>query len=286
MNFLKTCLVGIFIIVGIPAFSQAKDSVYVGTVKGITRDSVNNYVLQSATVSLYRLKDSSLLGYQLSKNSGEFKFEKMPVGMPLQVVVSFSGYKNFKKEFTIPRDKKEVDLKDLNVATKDMLEEVVVEYIPPMRVKGDTVEFNADAFKLGKNDVAEDLFRKLPGVTVWGDGAIFVDGKEVNNLLVDGKPFLGGDSKVAIQNLPKDAIDKVQVYQQILDEQNPLDSTTEINIRMKADKKSGKFGKIGIGYGSRDRFDAGGGMNFYSPGQQLTLVGAANNVNKGADNVH
>lgn len=269
------------------SFSQSKDSSYIGTVKGVTKDSANNYALQSATVSIYMVEDSSLLGYQLSDNSGKFRFEKMPVGQPLQVVVSFGGYKNFKKTFTIPADKKEMDLENLNLSMQnEMMDEVVIEYVPPVRMKGDTLEFNADAFKLEKNAVVEDLLRKLPGVTVWGDGVIYVNGKEVNNLLVDGKPFMGGDSKVAIQNLPKNAIDRVQVYQQNLDEQNPLDSTTEVNIKLKADKRSGMFGKVGAGYGSRDRFDAAGGMLFYSPHTQFTIVAAGNNVNKDANSVN
>ena len=276
----------IFFLCGFTAFSQNKDSSYIGTVKGIAQDSVFNSPLQSATVAIYKAEDSALLGYQLAGNQGEFSFTDIPVGIPLRIVISYSGFKSLRKVFTIPVNNTTLDLAALNIERAELLDEVVVEYIPPVRMNGDTLEFNANAFKLEKEAVVEDLLRKLPGVTVWGDGVIYVNGRQVNNLLVDGKPFFGGDNQVAIQNLPKNAIDKVQVYQQNQDEQNPLDSIIEVNIKLKADKKTGKFGKIGVGYGTRDRFDADGSLNFYSPNTQFGIVGSANNVNKEAAGIN
>jgi hypothetical protein len=246
--FLKIYVGFIFLLLSTSVFSQTKDSSYIGSVKGIAKDSVYNSALQSATVAIYKVEDSVLLGYQLAGSSGEFNFKEIPVGIPLQIVISYSGFKSFKKVFSIPVDQKDMDLSMLNVQrSTDMLDEVTVEYIPPVRMNGDTLEFNANAFKLDKDAVVEDLLRKLPGVTVWGDGVIYVNGRQVNNLLVDGKPFFGGDSQVAIQNLPKNAIDKIQVYNQNQDVQNPLDSVIEVNIKLKADKKTGKFGKLGVG---------------------------------------
>lgn len=284
--FLKINVFLFCIFCSLTASSQTKDSSYIGTVKGIAQDSVFNSPLQSATVAIYKVEDSALLGYQLAGNQGEFSFEEMPIGVPLQIVISYSGFKNLKKIFTIPVKKTTLDLTFLNIERADLLDEVVIEYIPPVRMNGDTLEFNANAFKLDKDAVVEDLLRKLPGVTVWGDGAIYVNGRQVNNLKVDGKPFFGGDTQVAIQNLPKNAIDKVQVYSQNQDEQNPLDSILEVNIQLKDGKKSGKFGKIGVGYGTRDRFDADGSLSFYSPNTQFGIAGSANNVNKEASGMN
>jgi hypothetical protein len=285
--FLKIYVGFIFLLLSTSVFSQTKDSSYIGSVKGIAKDSVYNSALQSATVAIYKVEDSVLLGYQLAGSSGEFNFKEIPVGIPLQIVISYSGFKSFKKVFSIPVDQKDMDLSMLNVQrSTDMLDEVTVEYIPPVRMNGDTLEFNANAFKLDKDAVVEDLLRKLPGVTVWGDGVIYVNGRQVNNLLVDGKPFFGGDSQVAIQNLPKNAIDKIQVYNQNQDVQNPLDSVIEVNIKLKADKKTGKFGKLGVGFGTRERFDADGSLNFYSPQTQFGIAGAANNVNKEASGMN
>lgn len=268
------------------AFAQKKDSTYVGDVKGIVKDSVHNYVLPSATISIFAIKDSSLLSYQLSNNFGEFHFVDLPVGIPLKMVVSYSGYRNFSRRFTISPDTQKIDLKDINVERSDgELEEVVVTYIPPVRMNGDTLEFNADAFKLDSNAVVEDLLRKLPGITIWGDGAITVNGRPVKNILVDGKPFFGTDSRIATQNLPKSSVDKIQVYRE-KNEQNPQDSTTNVNIKLKENKKAGYFSKMGGGYGTRNRFEADGSVNIYSPRTQFGIVAAANNTNKSANDVN
>lgn len=279
----RTLIILLFTFLYSVSFAQKTDSTYIGIVKGIARDSVYNFALQSATIAVYKTNDSSLIGYRLSNNLGEFEMESLPVGVSLKIVISNTGYKSFNKIFTIPPGKKEIDLKVLNLdRAASELDEVVIDYVPPVRMNGDTLEFNAGAFKLDKNAVVEDLLRKLPGITVWGDGAITVNGKTVSSVLVDGKPFFGGDPKVAIQNLPKDAVDKIQVYQQNQDEQNPMDSVTEVNIKLKKNKRSGMFGKVGLGYGTRDRFEADGSLNLFSPKNQVGIIGASNNINKSA----
>lgn len=275
-----TCFLIIASLFGSSAVAQKKASTYVGSVKGFVFDSVHNYVLPSATLSVLKIKDSSLISYQLSNNFGAFQFHGLPVGTPLEIIASYTGYNNFNKTFTIPADTKEIDLKALVVERSNgELQEVVVPFIPPVRMNGDTLEFNADAFKLDSNAVVEDLLRKLPGITIWSDGVITANGKKINSVLVDGKPFLGGDTRVAIENLPKNAIDKIQVYQQ-KNEQNPLDSTTNVNIKLKANKKVGHFGKVGGGYGTDDRFEANASLNIYSPQTQIGIVAAGNNTNK------
>ena len=269
-----------------PSFGQKKDSTYVGEVKGIVNDSVHNYVLPSTSVAIYKTAGNELLSYQLTNNFGEFHFKDLPVGIPLNVVISYSGYKNFSKKFIIPVNKKEIDLKKLVVERSDkLLDEVVIKYIPPVQMNGDTLEFNADAFKLDSNAVVEDLLRKLPGVTVWGDGEITVNGRKVNNVYVDGKPFFGGDTRVATQNLPKNAIDKIQVYKQE-NKENPLDSIMNVNIKLKANKKFGHFGKLGGGYGTDHRYEANASLNIFSPLTQFAVVGAANNINEQGLNIN
>ena len=264
------------------AYSQEKpDAAPAGAANGIVRDSVHNYVLPAATLAVYNIADSALLSYQLSNNFGEFHFRNLPVATPLKIIASYMGYKMLVKTFTIPLTGNSVDLKNLNLEKGAYtLQDVEVNAVPPVRMNGDTLEFNADAFTLDKNAVAEDLLRKLPGVTVWGDGTITVNGKRVNEVLVDGKPFMGGDTRVAVQNLPKNAIDKIQVYQQQKSETNPLDSITNVNIRLKKTRRSGHFGKIAAGYGTDSHYEADANFNLYSPQTQVSFSAASNNINK------
>lgn len=271
----------IFVLITTIAFSQKKDSTWTGAAKGIVRDSIHDYNLPAATLAVYLVKDSSLISYQLSNGFGEFHFTTLPVKQPLRIVVSYMGYRSFAKKFIIADD--EVDLKMLNLERgENSLKEVEVIAVPPVQMNGDTLEFNADAFRLDPNAQTEDLLRVLPGVTLWGDGTITINGREVKSVLVDGKPFFGGDKRVATQNIPKDAVDKIQVYQKSKDPKHALDSTTEINIKLKANKRMGHFGKVAAGYGSDERFEADASLNFFSPGMQLGIVGAANNINKEA----
>jgi hypothetical protein len=95
------------------------------------------------------------------------------------------------------------------------------------------LEFNAKAFKLNRNAVVEDLMRKLSGITMWGDGVITVNGKKVSHVFVDGKIFFGGDARIATQNLPKDAVDKIKVYNDKAEQKSPLDTILDVNIKLK-----------------------------------------------------
>lgn len=263
------------------------DSVQVGEVRGIVRDSVHNYVLDLASVAIYKEKDSALISYQLTNAFGEFQFKKIPLGIPLRIMVSYVGYENFKRQFTISEKSKFIDLKELIMNKKTTeLKEVVIKYVPPIRMNQDTLEFNADAFNLDKNAVVEDLLRKLPRLTIWSDGTITVNGKPVKQVLVNGKLFFGGDFRIAIQNIPKDAVDKIQVYKEQQDNKNPLDSTTSINIKLKKDKAIGLFGKLSAGYGTHERYDGDADFNFFNKQTQFSILGAANNINKLADNAN
>jgi hypothetical protein len=264
------------------AKAQSADTSSFGFVKGIVFDTKQNYALPSASIAIYRVKDSGLVNYQLSNNYGEFKFNKIPKGIPLRITVSYIGYKSLSKSFNISQAETVIDFNHLNLErTENQLGTVVVaSQRPPIQMNGDTLEFNADAFKIDKNAVVEDLLRRLPGITLWGDGTITVNGKRVNSVLVDGKLFFSDRSKIAIQNLPKDAVDKIQVYKHNQDKNNKTDSITDINIKLKKNKRTGIFGKLGIGYGTDSRYESDDMLAYYNPKTQIALVYAGNNLNK------
>ena len=92
------------------------------------------------------------------------------------------------------------------------------------------------------------------------------------------------DPTIATQNLPKNALDKIQVYQK-RNEKNPLDSTMFANIKLKEDKKMGYFGKAGAGFGTNKRFAVDAMLSGFTKKMQLSTVGAFNNINKMAGDV-
>lgn len=273
----------IFLLLSSSIYAQQKDPSWTGALKGIVKDSTINYGLPSATLAIY--KDTVLVSYQLSNGAGEFNFINLPYG-PLKIVASYIGYRSYSRKFSIDPLLKKIELKPIHLESNpNNLAEVEIQAVAPVRMNGDTLEFNAAAFKMDPNAVTEDLLKKLPGVIVWGDGTITVNGKEIKQFLVNGKPFFGGDTKVATQNIPKDAVDKIQVYRTDFNSEKPLDTVTEVNIKLKKEKAFGYFGKVGAGYGTDKRFDSDLSLNFFSPNTQFGIVGSSNNINKTANNV-
>ncbi|MGE7285543.1 hypothetical protein [Pedobacter suwonensis] len=280
----------IFVIVMISflkSYGQEVAQPSTGIVFGVLKDSTQKMPLRSATVSIYKSLDTMLVAYQLSGNLGNFKFSKIPTGTNLQLIVSFIGYRTYKKQFSIPIGSSSYDFKEI-LMDAEAVELNTVEirrYRPPVEMRGDTLEFNADAFKTAKNAVVEDLLKKMPGVIVWGDGLITVNGKTVKKVLVEGKPFFGGDTKVAIQNLPKEAVDKVQLYKSSNDWNAKLDSSLNMNIKLKKGWKSGIFGKISQGYGTDNRYNSQISLNTFSPRTQFAAGFASNNNNVLVNNI-
>ncbi|SHN18971.1 outer membrane beta-barrel protein [Chitinophaga sp. CF418] len=165
------------------------------------------------------------------------------------------------------------------------LKEVVVESRPPIRMKGDTVEYNAANYKTRENAVVEDLLRKLPGVKVDQSGNITTQGEKVGKVLVDGKEFFGNDPAIATKNLPADMVARVQVLDKMSDQEeftgiDDGDKVKTINIVTKKNSKKGYFGNISAGIGSGGKYDGGLNINSFAGEQQLSLLFKANNVNK------
>ncbi|MBC7915365.1 MAG: hypothetical protein H7Y07_14725, partial [Pyrinomonadaceae bacterium] len=264
--------------------AQQANPANIGAVKGLLQDTVHKYTVKSATVSLYR-SDSTLLNYQLSSNYGEFIFRNLPLNAKYYIEVSHISYQLLRQSFSPTTAQSTIDLKNLILKPKDITLAEVKIGVPPIQMNGDTLEFNASAFKLDSNAVVEDLLRKIPNVTLWGDGQITVNGREVKSLLVNGKDFFGGDFKMALQNISKNAVQKVQVYNTQKNENNLLDSSLTVNLKLKKGKDTGHFGKIGGGYGTTERFEADGNINFFAPKMQLGIIVAGNNVNKIANNM-
>ncbi len=230
-----------------------------GKIVGSVMDAQTNTPLELATVSVLN-RDSSLIGYQLSDRFGKFIFSKLPLKKGLLVTVTYTGYTAFSSAIQLATDKPDTLVISLDVNTKDT---VVVTGASPVRMNGDTLEINPAAFKMKEDAVVEELLNQVSGITIWSDGTITINGKKVQTLLVDGKPFLGTtDSRVATQNLPKSAINKIQLYQEY--DRSKIgqpgaaqqDSLLTMNIKLKESSKKGYFGKAGGGYGTTDRFES------------------------------
>ena len=153
----------------------------------------------------------------------------------------------------------------------------------PVTIKGDTIVYNADSFNTGSERKLEDVLKNLPGIEVNDEGRIEVEGKEVTKITVEGKDFFDGDSKLATQNLPANAVGKVEVLRNF-SEVNQLRSVTNnednvaINISLKSGKDKFWFGEIGGGVGNDDRFIAAPKIFYYSKDLSMNMLLNANNI--------
>ncbi len=279
----RLCVV-LFLLVNYLASQGQTVTPKIGEIDGIVIDTTLKRVLPAATVSIYTSPDSKLVAYTLTDRNGFFSISNLPIRVPLRLTVSFLGYAVARRDFHLN------DIICFNFGKlalqveQNVIEEIEITAIPPVRMNGDTLEFNADAFQLEPNAVAEDLLKKLPGVVVWGDGMITVNGREIDALLVDGKPFFGGQSKIATQNIDKEAIKKVQVYKKS-PVSNLLDSTMQVNLVLKNPNQTAYFGKVGLGAGPVNRHDVLGNINAFSSTYQFSAIAGSNNINKESDDI-
>ena len=258
-----------------------------GTLKGKIVDSTNKQPLGFATVTVFKAVDTAIITYRLSDPEGNFKVPGIPFDLNCRVVISFSGYAIYRKEFVITSSQDVADIGEIYMLpdAKSLDEVLVIAERPPVVVKKDTIEFNASAFKTLPNALVEDLLKKLPGVQVDRDGNIAVNGKPVNRILVDGKVFFGDDPKMATRNLPANVIDKVQVTDDKEELQRNGDDNINnvgkiVNITLKKGVKKGWFGKIYGGAGTDDLYEAGGIANIYRDTLQVSVLAYMNNMNK------
>lgn len=252
-------------------------------VTGVLKDKTTKQPLEAATVFMETVKDTTLITYTITNAKGLFALEGKTNQKEVSVNISFVGYENYRKTIDLTNPK--VDLGDIfldfNVAT---LDEVVVKSRAPITVKKDTLEFNVKSFKTKKDANIEDLLKELPGVEVDEDGRITVNGKEVNKILVNGKPFFGDDPTIATRNLTKEIVEKIQVTDTKTDdeafagEEGDKENKT-INLTIAEENNKGVFGRVAGGVGTDERFEFAGIVNVFDNDRRVSVLGGGNNLN-------
>ncbi|MDY8134607.1 outer membrane beta-barrel protein [Aquimarina sp. 2201CG5-10] len=253
------------------------------TIKGQLSDTEKSTPIEAATVYAEAVKDSTLITYTISDAKGNFELIANTGQKKIKVLISSVGYESYQKE--IPLTEKQIDLGTIKLGFNvESLDEVVVKSRAPVTIKKDTLEFNVASFKTKKDANVEDLLKELPGVEVDEDGKIKINGKEVNKVLVNGKPFFGDDPTIATRNLTKDIVDKIQVTDSKTDaeafagEQGDKNNKT-INITIQEDKNKGTFGRIAAGLGTEERYEGAGLINFFDNDQRISVLAGTNNIN-------
>ena len=240
--------------------------------------------IEAATVYLSSQKDSTLIDYTITDTSGNFAMPLKAINSPSFVTISYIGYEDFSKKLESIKESIDLGTIPLNPGD-DVLDELVITTdVAPIRVKKDTLEFNAASFKVRPDATVKELLEQLPGVEVDDEGKIKVNGKEVNNVLVNGKPFFSEDGKVILENLPAEIINKVQVTDYKSKEEKLTGASTSgetktINLTIDEDKNKGLFGRFIAGYGTDDRYESSMLFNYFKGDLKVSVLGASNNIN-------
>ncbi len=265
---------------------QAQRTKY-GVVNGTVLDSASRQPVEAATISVFLLQDSSLVNYVLTNRKGQFQVKDIPLGKTCHLLVTCNGLKSYTQPFIITEDKSDTTLPPIRLgkAVKELEEVMVIGMRPPMVIKKDTIEFNAGAFKTMPNAVLEDLVKQLPGVDIDKDGNLTMNGRKIEKITIDGKDFFGNDPQMALKNLPRSIIDKIQVAdnktrQAQFNKTTTGDENKVLNLTLKKDQNQGWFGRVYGGYGSEDRYEAGGNMNMFNTEKQISIIASANNTNR------
>ena len=275
---MKQLLIATFMLYAVSLYSQNKPFEISGTILA----EEDKTALESATIYLERVKDSSLVTYTISDKNGKFTLEGRELDNQFDLFISYIGYKTYTRRITLNQQKQ--DLGTINLISDNALDAVVLTSRAPITIKKDTLEFNVSSFKTKKDANVEDLLKQLPGVEVNDAGEITVNGKPVNQILVNGKPFFGNDPTIATRNLSKDIIEKVQVTdtktksEAFAGEQGDTENKS-INLTISEDKNKGVFGRIAAGAGTDERYEYAGLLNFFDNDRRLSVLAGGNNIN-------
>ena len=171
------------------------------TVSGLIMDGDANEPLTGASVVLLTPKDSTQVVGAASNQEGKFTLPSVKSGRYI-LRVSFMGFISQYKNMTLTKSEKTVDAGTITLRedSRLMKETEVVAKIAQMEMKADTFVYNADAFRLPEGSNLEELVKKLPGAEVDEDGTIRINGKTVSKIMVEGKDFFEGDTKMTMKN--------------------------------------------------------------------------------------
>lgn len=253
-------------------------------ISGKLEDESEGYPLESATVFAEKIADSSLITYTITGKQGDFKLVGKSSSEEINVNISYNGYTPFRKKVTLNGQPIDLGTIKMAVLAEELEGVVVTANRAPITIKKDTLEFNAASFSTKANATVEDLLKELPGVEVDAQGKITVNGKPVNKILVNGKPFFGDDPTIATRNLTKEIVDKIQVTDTKTDSEafageKGDDQNKTINITIDEEKNKGVFGRMAAGGGTDKRFEYAGLLNYFDNDLHLSALAGGNNIN-------
>lgn len=256
------------------------------TIKGSIYDTLNNYELPHASVTLLRGGDSILQSFARADNNGAFQLKPAPKGKYV-IMITFPGFADYVDKIDLQGD---MDMGRIVLTSRaNLMKEVLItQNYAAIKMKGDTTEYVADSFKVREGADVEALLKRLPGIQVDKNGQITAQGETVQKILVDGEEFFSDDPAVVTKSLQAKAIDKVQVFDKKSDQAeftgiDDGEKTKTINLQLKDANKKGYFGKVNTAAGpgtGQDYFQNQVMVNAFKGKRKISAFGIVSNTDK------
>lgn len=268
----------IFILFSFFSFSQSN------TLTGVIVDE-SNKPLEGANIIAKPSQSNLNIKFSIADNKGRYKLE-LDKNVIYEITVSYIG---FIDEVFIVEPSSNVKTHDFKLkASGEILKEIVIKHdFKPLVVKKDTLIYDVKSFTNGNERKLKEQLEKLPGVEVDKNGGVKVQGKKVTKFLVEGDSFFGGGTKLGVENIPANAVDKVEVIDHFNEvgfmKQVSDSEDLAMNIKLKDDKKKFVFGDVEAGLevaNDNDFYLTHLGLFYYTPKVNLSYIGDINTIGK------
>lgn len=265
------------LLLALPAVALAQSA----GVRGRFADATTRAAVAGVSVKLTAESDTSFVRRVTAKDDGTFAIPSLPL-QAYRLEATRLGYAPLRQTIRVTKADQDLGLLALTPQSVPVPGITVTESPAPAVVREDTTEFRASAVKINKDATAEDLVQKMPGVTV-ENGQVKAQGEQVQNVLVNGRPFFGSDPTAAMRNLPAEVVDRIQVYDRMSDQAefsgfDDGQSQKTMNFILRDQKAT--FGKVYGGGGDQDLYQAGGNYTRTRGASRLSLIGMSNNINQ------
>lgn len=241
----------------------------------------NNQNLSSVTLIFKEVNNIESVKYIITDINGLFKIKLSP-SSAYSLELSHIGYKTLISKINTG----EIDFSKTFSLNKNLedLSEITINYrYKSIEKKNDTIVYNTDAYRNGNERYLKNVLEKLPGLKI-KENQIFVNGKLINKLLVDGELFFGGSSSIALDNIPARVFKNIQVISNY--QENPLEKDLKpkddiaLNIELKEEYKSFNFGDIEVGLDPNGFYNLGITYFKFKKNRKFNVINDFNNYGK------
>lgn len=250
------------------------------SIRGVVNENKPDTVLSGANLVLTGGNKTGLK--TVSNLKGQFSFQNVRPGKYL-LITTYLSFKADTQNIRLNNDTTLIiNLKRINM---QLAEVKVKSAVVPVSAKGDTVVFNAEAYKTKPFATVDELLKMLPGIMIDKDGNVSMNGKKIDRILIDGKSFFIDDLRKATKIFPAEIISKIEIYDtkteaaDLAGIKTPGAETKTINLKIKEGKKNSSFGKLYAGEGNNNTYAAGGNFNRLDGSQMFSIQASSNNIN-------